>query len=121
MIEGYPTATVTVTHLPLDDERRISEGVTTGSVQLTSVHGMGVGVWEHSAGHSRDIEVNEVFVVLSGRGRVRSDDGGVMELAPGVVGVLHAGTSTTWEIDEPLRKVWLIPDPSRGLPSNGPD
>ena len=38
---------------------------------------------------------------------VHPADGRVLDLAPGVVGVLAAGTATTWVIEEPLRKVWL--------------
>ncbi len=67
-----------------------------------------VGVWEHEAGRSTDVEVDEVFVVLSGRGRIILDDGAVLPLAPGTVGILEAGARTTWEIDEPLRKVWIV-------------
>jgi hypothetical protein len=66
-----------------------------------------VGVWEHPVGTSTDIETDEVFVVLSGSGRVLLADGRVLELRPGTVGVLAAGTPTTWEIDETLRKVWV--------------
>jgi len=46
-------------------------------------------------------------VVISGRGRISDDEGNVIELAPGVVGVLSAGARTTWEITEPIRKVWI--------------
>jgi len=36
-------------------------------------------------------------------------DGSELALRPGVVGFLTAGTSTTWIVDEPLRKVWITP------------
>ena len=65
------------------------------------------GVWEHPVGTSTDVEQDEVFVVLSGSGRVILADGSELVLAPGTVGVLDAGSPTTWVIDEPLRKVWL--------------
>lgn len=68
---------------------------------------MTIGVWEHSIGVSTDTENDEVFVVLSGRGRIRMQDGAILELAPGTVGRLFAGEQTRWEIDEPLRKVWV--------------
>jgi len=48
-----------------------------------------------------------VFVVLSGRGRICLQDGSLLELGPGTVGRLLAGEQTRWEIDEPLRKVWV--------------
>ena len=34
--------------------------------------------------------------------------GNVIDLAPGVVGVLHPSDETTWVITEPLRKVWIV-------------
>lgn len=82
-------------------------GVSAGAVHLASIDGMDVGVWEHSAGVSTDTEASEVFVVVSGRGRVTCEQGGVIDLAPGVVGYLEAGARTRWEIDEPVRKVWI--------------
>lgn len=86
-----------------------SEPVSTGVATLAETDFAQVGIWEHPRGTSTDVEQDEVFVVLSGRGRVHLADGGILELAPGVVGVLAAGTATTWVIDEPLRKVWLAP------------
>jgi uncharacterized cupin superfamily protein len=91
----------------------VTSGVSTALSRLGESSGLEVGVWEHSAGVSVDTEVDEVFVVISGRGRVTCDKGGVMELAPGVVGFLEAGSRTTWEITEPLRKVWVTPAPMR--------
>ena len=82
--------------------------VTTGVTMLAATDGLEVGVWEHPVGTSTDVETDEVFVVLSGSGRVILADGSVLDLAPGTVGVLVAGTATTWEIDEPLRKVWVV-------------
>lgn len=90
--------------------------VTTGVATVARTGFAEIGVWEHPAGTSTDVEQDEVFVVLSGSGRVILDDGSVLSLRPGTVGVLTAGTPTTWVVDEPLRKVWLVPrsttDPS---------
>jgi uncharacterized cupin superfamily protein len=47
-------------------------------------------------------------VVLEGKGTVTCEDGGRIDLAPGVVGLLPMGAKTTWTITEPLRKVWVI-------------
>lgn len=82
--------------------------VRTGSHVLARTDAYEVGVWVHEAGRSTDVETDEVFVVISGRGRVLLEDGTELALAPGTVGVLYAGTRTTWEIDEPLRKVWIV-------------
>ena len=82
--------------------------IATGVAMLAATEDLEVGVWEHPAGTSTDVETDEIFVVLSGRGRVTCDDGTVLELSQGTVGVLAAGTATTWEVDEPLRKVWVV-------------
>lgn len=92
---------------PLPDDQCPQGPVSTGVAVVAVTDAYEVGVWEHEAGTSTDIETDEVFVVLSGSGRVLLEDGGVLDLRPGTVGVLAAGTRTVWEIDEPLRKVWI--------------
>lgn len=107
VIRSFATAELTPDHLPLGALQSISGEVTT-AVQRLAVEGdMEVGIWEHSVGTSTDVEIEEIFVVLTGRGRVTCDEGGIIDLAPGVVGLLPAGARTTWEITEPLRKVWI--------------
>ena len=64
------------------------------------------GVWEHGPGVSRDVEADELFVVLSGRATIEFEDGTVLEIGPGDVGVLPAGARTTWRVHETLRKVF---------------
>jgi uncharacterized cupin superfamily protein len=49
-----------------------------------------------------------VFVVIEGKGRVILKNGTVLELFPGVVGTLIAGEEPRWEVDEPLKKVWIV-------------
>ncbi len=68
---------------------------------------MEVGVWEHSVGTSADIEVEEIFVVITGRGSVTCDRGGEITLEPGTIGLLPSGAKTIWNVTEPLRKVWI--------------
>lgn len=82
--------------------------VATGAEVLARTDAYEVGVWEHAVGRSTDVETDEVFVVLAGSGRVILEDGTVLALRPGTVGVLYAGSRTVWEIDEPLRKVWIV-------------
>jgi len=64
------------------------------------------GVWEHTPGVSRDVEADELFVVVSGRATIHFEDGTVLEIGPGDVGVLPAGARTTWHVHETLRKVF---------------
>lgn len=78
------------------------------AVDLWSAGGIDIGLWELTAGTVTDVEVDEVFVVLAGRGQVRFDDGEVVDLAPGAVVRLRAGEHTTWTITETLRKVYVV-------------
>ncbi|WP_198954848.1 cupin domain-containing protein [Kineosporia sp. R_H_3] len=70
--------------------------------------GVAVGVWQHSAGVSRDVEADEIFVVLSGRATVEVEGGPTLEIGPGDVGLLPAGARTTWTVHETLRKVYVV-------------
>ena len=108
MISSFDATRVPVVHEPLEPDKARSERVSTGLAEVVSEAGLDVGVWEHSVGSSTDSFGDEVFVVLSGSGVVRCQNGGEILLAPGVVGVLHEGDVTTWEITEPLRKVWVV-------------
>jgi uncharacterized protein len=64
------------------------------------------GIWQHTAGVSRDTESDEIFVVLTGRATIEVEDGPTLEVGPGDVGLLHAGDRTTWTVHEDLRKVF---------------
>lgn len=107
MIRSFASAEIPITHTPLEESDVVDGEVTTGEAEVDTVAELAVGVWEHSVGTSTATEIDEVFVVISGRGRITDAEGDVIELAPGVVGVLPAGARTTWEITEPIRKVWI--------------
>jgi len=111
MIQGYDAATAPAVHEPLDEGRARSAGVSTAITPLAAGAGLEAGVWEHSVGSSTDSFGGEMFVVLSGRGTVTCQHGGRIDLAPGVLGVLHDDDVTSWEITEPLRKVWIVASP----------
>ena len=64
------------------------------------------GIWQHTAGVSRDTESDELFVVLTGRATIEVEDGPTLEVGPGDVGLLHAGDRTTWTVHEDLRKIF---------------
>ena len=66
------------------------------------------GVWQHGPGVSRDVEADELFVVISGRATIEVQGGRTLEVGPGDVGLLRAGDRTTWIVHETLRKVFQV-------------
>jgi len=108
MISSFDALAIQTEQAELPAQKALTPGTWTGLAEVVSDAGLEVGVWEHGVGSSTDTFGDEVFVVLQGRGTVRCATGGEIALAPGVVGVLHAGDQTTWEITEPLRKVWIV-------------
>ena len=99
--------------LPAAEVRSGTPGA--GSLAVDAGPGLDIGVWEMTAGTAVDVEVDECFLVLTGRATVTvlpDTDGGsprVMELAPGVLGRLSAGMRTEWVVHENLRKLYLMP------------
>ncbi|MGB0100940.1 MAG: cupin domain-containing protein [Nocardioides sp.] len=77
------------------------------TLELDALGESSVGVWSMDPGTEQDTEVDEVFVILAGRGTVTFDDGEVVDLAPGVAVRLRAGERTTWVVTEALRKVYV--------------
>lgn len=75
--------------------------------QLGSLGATEVGLWEMTAGAARDVEGDEVFLVLAGRGWLSFPDGESIELCPGVLVRLRAGEETRWQVEAPLRKLYL--------------
>lgn len=94
--------------VPHDGELDVVTGSpTSGSVDLGRFGEVEVGIWEITPGVVRDVEADEVFLVLSGEGEVRLSTGESLSLRPGVVVRLYAGERTEWEIRSTLRKVYL--------------
>ena len=108
MISGFDATAIEPDMIALPAEKALSDGVRTGLAEVLADAGLEVGIWRHDAGRSTDSFDDEVFVVIEGRGTVTDSEGNVLELRPGVVGVLHSSDVTVWEITEPLRKVWLV-------------
>ncbi len=79
---------------------------------LATVFGAEVGVWEMTSGAMIDIEVEEVFVVIDGEATVTLLEDGqraeVIELRPGTVCRLTAGSATRWDVPRLLRKVYIM-------------
>lgn len=99
--------TAPLDHAPLPAEEVDDGSPTVGLATLAGVGGAEVGLWEMTEGTARDTEVDEVFVVVAGRGSVTFADGERIALAPGVAVRLRAGERTVWVVTERLRKVWV--------------
>lgn len=66
------------------------------------------GVWECTPGLSRwSLATNEFVYVLFGRMTVTRDGGGPSDLGPGETMVFPLGWTGSWEIHEPLRKLYV--------------
>lgn len=95
-------------HTPLPEELVVAGAPTTGHRDWASLSDLTIGVWEHTPGTSRDVETDEVFVVLSGDATIAFDDGSrTIDLRPGSLVRLYAGQHTTWTVRETLRKVFI--------------
>lgn len=92
---------------PLDPEQVVAGEPEVRHLGLAETDAVAVGVWQHSAGVSTDVEADEVFVVLTGRATIEVDGGPTLEVGPGDVGLLPAGIRTRWTVHETLRKVYL--------------
>ena len=77
---------------------------------LGSLGQVEVGAWEMMPGTETETEVDELFVVLAGRGTVTFEDGEVIDLEPGVAVRLTAGERPTWTVEEALRKIYVSLD-----------
>ena len=94
--------------MPVAGDMVVEGSPSASAIALGEYAGMEVGVWEHTVGASTDVEVDELFVVLSGRATVRFlDEDRTVELRPGTVMRLFAGQRTEWKVTETLRKVYL--------------
>ena len=83
---------------------------TTAFAELGTIAGAEYGLWEMSAGAMRDVEGEEVFLVISGTGRIEFDEPDLptVELRPGTLVRLEDGMKTRWYVDEaPLRKLFI--------------
>ncbi len=105
---------LTLEHEPVPAEQVVAGSPTTAYVALDESTAGEIGVWEMSVGAMRDVEVDEVFVVLAGAATVEFEHvpstgrpADPIVLAPGAVVRLEAGMKTIWTVREPLRKVFI--------------
>lgn len=89
-----------------------------GTLELGSIGGAETGIWELRGGTVTDTEIDEIFVVLSGGASIEllSEPGvelaegispRVIEVGPGDVMRLVAGTRTRWTVTDHIRKVYI--------------
>jgi uncharacterized cupin superfamily protein len=112
-------------YAPVPADQRVAGDPMIGVLPLGTVGTVDIGVWEMTEGAMSDVEVDEVFVVISGRADVviaAREPGGediVLHLGPGSMGRLSEGMRSIWTVHEPLRKVYVLGSPPRGtfLPS----
>ncbi len=106
---GVDALTLPLTHesLPADDV--LIGRPTTAVHALATLGEVEVGVWEMTPGTASDVEVDEVFVVLSGRARIDFVEPALpaIEVGPGSVVRLAAGQRTAWTVTETLRKIYI--------------
>ena len=103
-----PACTQELTPDPLDPDQVVSGNPQVSAYEVHDSDHLAVGIWQHTAGVSTDVEVDEIFVVLTGRASIEVAGGPTLEIGPGDVGVLEAGAKTTWTVHEDLRKIYII-------------
>ena len=104
-------ASVVLEHVPVEPDQVVAGTPTTGHLVLDDDGGRTVGVWEMSVGAMRDVEADEVFVVLAGAATVEFEHphSAPIMLAPGSVVRLESGMRTIWTVRQTLRKVYVAP------------
>ncbi|WP_341578415.1 cupin domain-containing protein [Microbacterium schleiferi] len=108
-------AAVDVAGVSVPEDLRLEGEPSTGFIDVAVVGDTTVGIWEMTAGSMRDIEADEVFVVVSGEATVElvGQDGQVtrtIELRAGSLCRLETGMLTRWHVPVGLRKVYILRD-----------
>ncbi|MGR0321039.1 cupin domain-containing protein [Agromyces sp. ZXT2-3] len=102
-----------IAHDPVPADQVVSGSPSTGYAPLDESgdgeRGGELGVWEMTPGAMRDVEVDEVFLVIAGRATVEFVEPALpaIDLRPGSVVRLDAGMSTVWTVTETLRKLFI--------------
>ena len=100
-----------VPYEPVDPAHTVAGSPATRILDLDETSGRTVGLWEHTPGVSRDVESDEVFVVLAGDATIEFDEPSLppIELRPGSIVRLEEGMRTVWRVRETIRKVFIAP------------
>ncbi len=95
---------------PLDPSQIVSGNPETSDLILAeSEDGTEVaGLWRCTPGVSTDTEVEESFLVITGKATIEFEDGSSIEVGPGDTHRFNGGEKTTWTVEETLLKAfWL--------------
>lgn len=94
---------------PLDPDGIVSGNPEVSELTLLETDdGHASGLWRLTPGVVTDTEVEESFLVITGRGRITFEDGSEVHLQPGVTHRFAGGEKTTWTITETLLKAYWI-------------
>lgn len=99
---------------PIPPEKIVSGAPQTRTVVLyeNPADHLYAGEWEASIGAWRIAYGEWEYVrVLSGRCAVTGDDGSRIEAGPGESFVIEPGFTGTWEVVEPMHKLWVVREP----------
>ncbi len=105
---GVDASELSLLHSPVPAEQVRDGSPTASAAALGEFAGREVGVWEITPGTVTDVEVDELFIVLSGTATVLFVDENRLEhLSHGSVLRLMSGQRTVWTVTETLRKVYI--------------
>lgn len=94
---------------PLDLEQILFGNPKTSSLTLAeSKEGAESGLWRCTPGVVTDTEVEESFLVITGKGSIEFEDGSTIELEPGVTHRFAGGEKTKWTVTETILKAFWI-------------
>lgn len=90
-------------------EEATGEEMTTSGLTLWQEGDSEVGVWQCTPGPSYwKLETHEFVHIVAGKMTVTPDGGLPTEIGPGDVAVFPRGWSGTWQIQQTIRKVYVI-------------
>lgn len=98
----------------LEPEELDPEQIVSGSPEITELTLLETdndetsGLWQITPGVVTDTEVEESFMVITGKGHITFGDGSQVHLEPGVTHRFKGGENTTWTIEQTLLKAYWI-------------
>jgi uncharacterized cupin superfamily protein len=103
LLEGARFQDKSTTSTPGQQERSATAWANAGEHVRT-------GLWECGTGTFTAVrdDVHEICYIVSGRASLHDATGSVTEIGPGTVLTLPAGWKGTWEVHEPVEKMFVL-------------